>query len=399
MIGLVLEGGGAKGSYHIGAYKAILEEGIQIQGITGTSIGALNGAMIVQGDFDLCYELWEEISYSMVINTNDDEIENILKMKPNKEDLIVLAEKFKNLIKGRGFDITPFKKLLNTYIDEDRIRNSPMDFGMVTINLSDLMPVEVFVEDIPKGELNDYLLASAYLPVFKMERLGGKIYLDGGFYDNLPFNLLVQKGYNDLILVRTHATGFTRRIDKERLNATIISPSSDIGRSYSYEAEGAKRNIQLGYYDGLRALRGLCGNTYCIEPKKEKYYLDFLLSIDEDKINRIKDLLHISSMPERRLLFEYIIPKLGSIMGLNRNFTYEDFLISLLEEKAKDSEIDRFKIYSFEDLLDLIKCKGPSKPLEVALGPWEKIIEKIDLSTMFNKEEVILEVADIIFCE
>ena len=47
MYGLVLEGGGARGAYHIGVYKAILEEGIEIGGITGTSIGALNGAMIV----------------------------------------------------------------------------------------------------------------------------------------------------------------------------------------------------------------------------------------------------------------------------------------------------------------------------------------------------------------
>ena len=59
MYGLVLEGGGARGAYHIGVYKAILEEGIEIGGITGTSIGALNGAMIVQGDYEICYELWQ----------------------------------------------------------------------------------------------------------------------------------------------------------------------------------------------------------------------------------------------------------------------------------------------------------------------------------------------------
>ncbi|HMM69555.1 MAG TPA: patatin-like phospholipase family protein, partial [Gudongella oleilytica] len=53
MYGLVLEGGGAKGSYHVGVYKALLEEGIPIGGVAGTSIGALNGAMIVQGDFEI----------------------------------------------------------------------------------------------------------------------------------------------------------------------------------------------------------------------------------------------------------------------------------------------------------------------------------------------------------
>lgn len=399
MMGLVLEGGGAKGSYHVGAYKAILEEGIEIKGIAGTSIGALNGAMIVQGDFDLCYELWKDISYSMVINTNDQEINNLLNMKLNKEDLVILSEKLRGLIRERGFDITPFKELLNRYIDEDRIRKSSMDFGIVTINLSDRMPMEIFMEDIPKGELKDYLLASAYLPVFKMERLGGKMYLDGGFYDNLPFNLLVQKGYKDLILVRTHATGFTRKINTKELNVVTISPSADIGRSYSYEAEGARRNMELGYYDALRALKGLCGKTYCIIPREEDYYLDLLLSIDKNKINKIRNLLNISYMPERRLLFEYIIPKLGSIMGLDKDFSYEDFLVKLLEEKAKDSGINNFKLYSFDELLDLIRCKGPTKHMEMELGPLEKIIEKMDLSAIFNKEEAILQVADIIFCE
>ena len=50
--GLVLEGGGTKGAYQIGAYKAFKDVGIQVTGIAGTSLGALNGALIVQGDFD-----------------------------------------------------------------------------------------------------------------------------------------------------------------------------------------------------------------------------------------------------------------------------------------------------------------------------------------------------------
>ena len=51
MIGLALEGGGARGAFHMGVVKAFLEEGYEIGGITGTSIGALNGAIIVQGSF------------------------------------------------------------------------------------------------------------------------------------------------------------------------------------------------------------------------------------------------------------------------------------------------------------------------------------------------------------
>ncbi|MFA7532840.1 MAG: patatin-like phospholipase family protein [Tissierellaceae bacterium] len=203
MYGLVLEGGGAKGSYHIGVYKALMEEGIDIGGVVGTSIGALNGAMIVQGDYDKCYELWSRISYSMVIDVDDREIEKLMELRPIRENFPFIKEKIKSFIGDKGFDITPLKALLEEYIDEEKIRSSHMEFGIVTINLSEFKPLYIFLEDIPEGELTHYLLASAYLPFFKSERIRGKRYLDGGFYDNLPYRMLLNKGYKDLILIRT----------------------------------------------------------------------------------------------------------------------------------------------------------------------------------------------------
>lgn len=50
--GLILAGGGAKGAYQIGAWKAMRELDIEFEAIAGASIGAINGAMIAQGDFD-----------------------------------------------------------------------------------------------------------------------------------------------------------------------------------------------------------------------------------------------------------------------------------------------------------------------------------------------------------
>lgn len=400
MYGLVLEGGGAKGSYHIGAYKAILEEGIEIGAITGTSIGALNGAMIVQGDYNKCYELWEEISYSMVIDANDDEITRLRNLKLEKEDLILLKEKLKSIITDRGFDITPFKNLLNSLIDEEKIRNSDIDFGLVTVNLTDFKPIEVFAEDIPQGQLKEYLLASAYLPAFKTEKLRGKRYIDGAFYDNLPFGMLQNKGYKDLILVRTHARGITRRLDKKEINAIVISPSDDIGKSYAFEHDIARRNIQLGYFDALKAIRELKGFRYYIESNKdEDYFVSKLFDISNDQIKRMKQHIKTPKLPDRRLLFEFIIPKLASVMGLYREFTYEDFIIGLLEKRAEAAYIERFKIYKFEELLDLVKCNPIIKEDEVETTKLEKIIEKVDISNMFNKNEVILKIAGIILCD
>ena len=72
MRGLVLEGGGAKGAFHAGALKALFERGYTFDGVTGTSIGAVNGAMVAQGDFDLCLELWQSASPSMLFDCDND---------------------------------------------------------------------------------------------------------------------------------------------------------------------------------------------------------------------------------------------------------------------------------------------------------------------------------------
>lgn len=399
MYGLVLEGGGAKGAYHMGAYRAILEEGIEIKGVAGTSIGALNGAMIVQGDYEKCCELWNDISYSMIINANDEEIERLRGLKLNKEDLRFLAEKIKTVVSDRGFDITPFKNLLNAYIDEDRIRSSNMDFGIVTINLTDFRPMELFIEDIPYGELKHFLMASAYLPAFKTEKIGGKRYLDGGFYDNLPFRMLQSKGYKDLIIVRTHARGLTRKMRLTSINPIIISPSDDIGGSYVFDSNIARRSIELGYYDGLRAFRGLKGYKYYLEPEKERdFYLNILLSLDDEDILEICQLIKAPHIPVRRVLFEYIVPKVGSALGLQRDFSYEDFIIGLLERKAEAIDVNRFKVYTFEELLNIVNCNPilPKTENHDESGILNKLIEKVDISTLFNKDEVILKVADII---
>ena len=69
--GLVLEGGGAKGAYQIGAWKALKEAGVELKGIAGTSVGALNGALICMGDLEKAERLWENISYSKIMSVDD----------------------------------------------------------------------------------------------------------------------------------------------------------------------------------------------------------------------------------------------------------------------------------------------------------------------------------------
>lgn len=385
MYGLVLEGGGAKGSYHVGAYKAILEEGLEIKGISGTSIGSINGAMIVQGDFERCYEIWNNIDYSMIIEDNDAEVEKLFDEKIELADLKILLDSFRHVIFNRGVDIRPFKNILDDLIDEDKIRRSFMDYGLVTINLTDLKALEIFKEDIPKGQLKNYILASSYLPIFKQEKIGGKRYLDGGFYDNLPFKLLQSKGYENFILVRTLAMGVRRKIDIE--DAIVVSPSEDLGSIYQYDSESTRRNIRLGYYDCLKAIRNLKGHSYYINPRDESLYFHELASLSQEQINKIGKHLRIPHLASKRDLFEYIIPKLGKLMELEKDFTYEDFFVSLLEEKAKDLGIDRYRIYDYTDLKN---CVNRTNDNGVGL-------EKQGFKSFFNKDRTLLQIADVIF--
>lgn len=65
--GLVLAGGGSKGAYQAGCIKALKELGYDFDLVTGTSIGALNGLLVVQEDYNTLYRLWDEITISEVL--------------------------------------------------------------------------------------------------------------------------------------------------------------------------------------------------------------------------------------------------------------------------------------------------------------------------------------------
>ena len=66
MLAIVLSGGGAKGAYEMGVWKALRRLRIKYQIITGTSIGALNGMLMVQNDFYKCLKMWKNINYDMI---------------------------------------------------------------------------------------------------------------------------------------------------------------------------------------------------------------------------------------------------------------------------------------------------------------------------------------------
>ena len=72
MKALVLSGGGAKGSYQIGAWKALKKLHIKFDIVTGTSVGALNGAMVTQNSYRRAISLWKKINLEVLFNETVD---------------------------------------------------------------------------------------------------------------------------------------------------------------------------------------------------------------------------------------------------------------------------------------------------------------------------------------
>ena len=289
--GLVLEGGGTKGAYQIGAYEALRDLGIKITGIAGTSIGALNGAFIAQGDFESMKDIWVNYDYKSFMNIDEDTYErykNIEMKAKNLHDVVDLMNKAR---KKQGIDITPLRKLLEEKINEDKIRKSNIDFGITTAYWDGkIFPQLLYVEDIPRGRLVDYLIASASLPIFDLDKLDDKLYLDGMFSDNIPINMLAQRGYDDIVVIRLVDDFLGKRIINKynNLNLKVIVPSQSLGGSLNKDKDHMESNIKLGYLDTMKAYKRYDGVKYFFNldcKYNEDYCFKKISSLSEDTIN------------------------------------------------------------------------------------------------------------------
>lgn len=381
--GLALEGGGARGAYQIGVVKAYLENGYEFDGYVGTSIGAINAAMLAQGDFEKAVELWEKITLDELFTLDDQLLLTISEAKLTKETALNLGRSIKRLFTSGGFDTSKIKQYLGEYLDEERIRKSGKDFGLVTYSLDERKPYEIHLDDIVEGKLISYIMASAALPVFKSEIIDEKKFIDGGVYNNCPINLLVDKKYDEIIAVRCGSFGIFRKYKSES-KVKIITPQDDLGEMLGFNPENSKFNMDLGYYDGLRAIKNLRGFHYYLEPIKLDAIHQRLIEMDDAFILELGEIMDIKELPPKRILFEAIIPQIGANLKLKKDFDYADFIIGLLEHAALKKEIPRFALYSFEAFLELIK-KTPDQKVE------ESLIEKVIHMSFAHKKMIVAQ--------
>lgn len=343
MNGVVLEGGGAKGAYQAGALKALKDNGIIINGVVGTSIGSINAAFVSAGEIDKLVDMWKKTKTSDLLGIDDKLLDKLFSKKIDASTIKDTFKLTRDIMKNSGINTDKIKKVLDTNISEEKIRKSKIDFGLVTYNVTDRKPVEIFKEDIPNGKLTEYLIASSYLPIFKSEKIiNDKIYTDGGIYNNLPISMLLKRNYEKIYAIRTHGIGITKKLKKDTEEQIIyINPSKNLGSIVYFSPQKNIENIKCGYYDTLKVLKNLDGNTYYFKNKDNKYFEKLVSNIDSLEINKLLKKYKVNDIKE------LVINKIEEVLIDKSYENYKVYKLPLLLIKLKLSLKSSDKNYDF----------------------------------------------------
>lgn len=294
---LVLAGGGAKGAYQLGAWKALRELGIRFDAIAGVSIGSINGALIAAGDYKKASEMWHSVTVEQGVKINAE--------LPDPENLFGRKNwgiLFKEFIKKGGIDASPARDFISQFIDENKVRASGIPFGIVTVQITQgVTPLELFCEDIPQGELVDYLLASSNIPLATNIGPEGEKFLDGGVYDNTPVMTLKKRGYNKLIVVDiSNIKGVAHNLDFQNSQVVYIRPYDidDLGAAFDFDDETIDQRIELGYLDTRKAFSCLSGKIYYFPPE---VFRAMVKKFGPDTVEQLENLAHELALPKAKI--------------------------------------------------------------------------------------------------
>jgi NTE family protein len=207
-VGIVFSGGGATGFAHIGVLKALEEHNIPIDYITGTSAGALVGAMYASGYSPLEIEAIAKSPafYRLTQGILEDEYKFFLHNADVDSELLSvrfttdsIAQKFlpTNLLNATPLDL----ELLYYLGINPRSENHSFDSLFIPFRCvaSDISTKESILFN--QGDLNTAVRASMTYPFFISPiTVGGKLLYDGGLYNNFPANELINEFNVDYVI-------------------------------------------------------------------------------------------------------------------------------------------------------------------------------------------------------
>lgn len=335
---VVLGGGGSRGAYQVGCWRAMEEAGMDYHVVTGTSVGALNGGMMVQRRLDDAWKIWSGLDVSRILTD-----------MPDPDDTLKTLQTFAGrFIKEGGADFGPLETLAKQVMDEDRIRASGIDYGIVTVDLTTRKPVELLLGEMPQGSVADYMLASATcFPAFRPKELDGSLYIDGGYYDNLPVNLALRSrvAVDEVWAVNVEGPGLIRK-PETALPVHTVRCHWDLGNFLSFDNALINRDMALGYNDMRRRLGTLDGVNYSFQ-KGEAAFLevccaDRLLAMmtTQKSLNLLREALQ--GFAEERLAG--LMQERAGSAALNRG----DAVLAAAEWAGEALDVDPEPVYTLE---------------------------------------------------
>lgn len=356
---IVLGGGGSKGAYQIGAWKALRELGIEYDIVTGTSIGACNGALMVQGDYDRAFELWQSIDIDKVVL-------NGLNLRTDLNYYMEHSDKLLGFLKtytsNKGMDTTPLLNLLGHFIDADRFFASSVDYGLVSVRFPSMQPVQKQKDSIPKAQLQDWIMAScSCFPAFPIYEIDGEGYIDGGYYDNLPISLAFRLGAQEVIAIalnpKPHAYTnhpFVR----------CIQPKERLGGMLDFDATAIREQFELGYVDTLKSFGRLIGRDF-------NFFLDDMTTYTQGFAFALAEILryelstHTPQMLDRLVTQTPLYQRIIDLLTIDEDIPT---ILSLIESQMHLHAYKSTKIYHLTEIMPELVKKTQTYLLTRGLG-------------------------------
>ena len=173
-LGLALGGGGAKGFAHLGVLEVLTEAGIEFDVVSGTSIGALIGAVYITGNLDRLEKFATKISITDIP--------------------FLLGPTWP---KGGVFSGNYIEKLVDQFIDQENIEDLKKPFAAVCVDLN-----KAEVVTFTKGNLKRAIRASSSIPgLFKPVVFEEKLLVDGGVLESVPDRAAYDLGADFIVAV------------------------------------------------------------------------------------------------------------------------------------------------------------------------------------------------------
>lgn len=337
---IVLCGGGSLGSYQLGAWKLLKELDIDYQIVTGTSIGSLNGAMMTLKDYPGALKLWDNISVGQIMSDGVDFDSNFLTSSLSLKKNSRFRKFLKQYLRNGGANIEPFKGKLKESVDPIKLKESDVDFGFVACSFPHIKELDFKVKEMNTEDILPFLHAScACFPIFPIEKINGKKYIDGGFKNNLPIDLAIEMGATEVIAILLDSFPSPQFSELEKIHfVTRITPTWPTGSMMSFSQDAIQRNMTLGYNDALKVFK-----------KKIGYKYTFNITDEFDDIAKVFFLN----------LLRHNVRAFGGVDSvLKWRITHEmtdfDYFIRAIEMIAEYDGIDYLKIYDIKELIDLI---------------------------------------------